>query len=216
MQVSSSINIKLGKQDYTFVRPKLKKWLELEDAKGDITEAIAHWDSQKIADAIFTYIAIAYCIKDKKVLESIAWTEIVHAMLHTEQVCKLEIDFPILLAEVSSKKESWDYDGRTWYVWLHMLAKEYGWSEEHISELEIETAFGLMQEIAIGEQLKREFIWMTSEVPYQTKDGRFVPLDRPSWMQYAYKDMREVKIKIKKEFMPVGNIFSYETKDDKS
>jgi hypothetical protein len=74
--------------------------------------------------------------------------------------------------------------------------------------LEIENAFALMQEISTERQLQREWEHSLSErsvvFDAQTKKARFVPLERPVWMQAEIK--KPGKIKVPKSMMPVGPI----------
>jgi len=95
-----------------------------------------------------------------------------------------------------------------------MLAKEFGWNCEYIAELDVDDAIALAQEIAVGDQIEKEFQWAISEVPYQTKDG-FKPLDRPKWMLYNTETSPIKKTKIRKEFMPVGAIVKFDDKNAK-
>ena len=113
----------------------------------------------------------------------------------------------------TKKKPVWDYEGRTWYSWVHDLAHAYGWSMEYIAELDIDDASSLLQELIIDDQLEKEFYWMTSEIAYpyneSSKKSEFKPLDRPIWMRDEIRSIKEGKdqtVRILKEHLPVGNI----------
>jgi len=208
MPASSHKVIKMGGKEYEFCRPKLKKWLELEDIRDDINKALKNWDSDEIARQSCLYVSTALSSGD---VQDIAWYDVAIAISAIGSVCSLGYDFPFLRVELKDKKEAWDYCGRTWYIWLYMLAKEFGWTSEYIAELDVDDALALAQEIAVNEQIEKEFQWAISEVPYQSKDG-FKPLDRPKWMLYNTSVSPIRKTKIRKEFLPVGAIVKHDTK----
>lgn len=191
-----------------FSRPGLKVWLDLENIRGKIGEAVDPWDAGKLSESICSYVSTALSIE----VEELPWMEVAIALRKIDQTCAIEYDFPFLRVQIDDKKETWDYEGRTWYIWLHMLASEFGWTAEYIADLDVDMAFALAQEIAVRNQLEKEFQWATSEVPYQTKDG-FKPLERPRWMLYSTDRPEDNKIKIRKEFMPVGIIKKWNDRD---
>jgi len=202
-----SETITLNKGQITFTRPGLKKWLDLEDIKQELKGAVDPWNSDAIAKAICSYVSTALSQNEEKVYNS-SWMEVAKAFYTINNVCSLEYDFPFLRIELDNKKETWDYTGRTWYIWLHMLAKEFGWKAEDIETIDVDMAFALAQEIAVNNQLEKEFLWATSEVPYQSKQG-FKPLERPRWMLFNPETLEVKTTTIRKEFMPVGKIVKY-------
>ena len=204
----------MGGREFTFCRPKLKKWLELEDIREDLDKAIKNWDSDLISNLSLSYVLSALDSQDVFDAEELPWYEIAIAIRSISYVCILGYDFPFLRVEIKDKKDAWDYKGRTWYIWLYMLAKEFGWNCEYIAELDVDDAIASAQEIAVGDQIEKEFQWAISEVPYQTKDG-FKPLDRPKWMLYNTETSPIKKTKIRKEFMPVGAIVKFDDKNAK-
>jgi hypothetical protein len=110
---------------------------------------------------------------------------------------------------MKDEKESWDYSGRTWYIWSHMLASNYGWTLDTISAMEFEDAISLMQEIMINEQLNREWQWGLSEIAYSynstSKESKLRKLPRPDWMEVTL--VKPItKVMIPKNMMPVGGI----------
>lgn len=116
-----------------------------------------------------------------------------------------------LIVESDNKKlkeEGWNYKGRLWHMYSHLLAKSYGWTLEYVANLKIEEALAKVQEILTDEQLDREFIWASSEVAYpydsRTQKSKFVPLTRPYWMRPI--PILPKKTKILKSLMPVGAV----------
>jgi len=69
-----------------------------------------------------------------------------------------------------------------------MLAKNYGWTLEYVSMLQVEEALAKIQEILVDEQLEHEFFYGLSEVAYSydssTKKSKFVPMPQ-SYMDAA-------------------------------
>jgi hypothetical protein len=119
--------------------------------------------------------------------------------------------FPILTSKDKQKPLPWEYDGRTWYFWLNTFAEHYGWDDERVGNMDIDTAIGLYQEIQIEEQLKSEFTYGLSEVAYvydkNTKKSRFSPLPRPQWMLgIAPKDKPVKTYPMPAIALPKGNI----------
>jgi hypothetical protein len=210
MQASSPKIIVLDGKDYDFYRPKLKKWLGLEDRREKVQKASKSWDSDVIAKSICSYVHFA--LMPEEDVNNMPWLDVIYAMREIGGECELKYDFPFLRVEIEEKKEAWDYEGRTWYIWLYIIAKEFGWTSEYVADLDIDDAIALVQEIAVNSQIEKEFQWAISEVPYQTKDG-FKPLDRPKWMLYNTQASPAHKIKIRKEFMPVGKIVRFDDKD---
>lgn len=108
----------------------------------------------------------------------------------------------------SQKPAPWDYEGRSWFYWSNLFAKAYGWSLEYISELEVNDAFALIQEILTDEQLDKEFTYGLSEIAYpynsSTKKSVFKPMPRPYWMKEDIKPLK--KFKYARSLLPMGII----------
>lgn len=106
------------------------------------------------------------------------------------------------------KKQPWEYDGRMTYVYFDMLARNYRWSLDQISELYPEDALLLIQECLIEEQNKMEWDYTLSDKGYRydSKSGKTTgrdPFPKPSWM--IETKMPSVG-KIRKDMLPVGVI----------
>ena len=197
-------SIQLGGQEIEYSRPPLKTWLTLEDAKEKIHKAVKSASREAIASSICSYLSIALSLSIDD-LVSLPWYEVADAFETVQITNYPQYEFPFLNANVDDRRETWDYEGRTWFIWAHIFAKAFGWNLEYIAELDVDDAIALAQEIAVDNQLEKEFQWMVSEVPHQVEGG-FKPLQRPRWMLYSAKPPEIKKVKIRKEFMPVGYI----------
>lgn len=122
-----------------------------------------------------------------------------------------------IVQKETNEKIGWEYSGRTWFVWLHLLASAYGWSINYIEYLDIDNAIALLQEILVDSQLKKEWEWSMSEIAYQynehTKTSKFVPLDRPEWMQPISKPVKKTKIRISD--IPVGLVMKWDENESR-
>lgn len=200
------MKIQINKVEIEYTRPKLKTWLMLQDQQEFVREAVEKRND--VAKHIVSFISTALCIPEEE-LSNLEWDEVASAYVTILSLNVIKIKFPFLNSKTKNKQEIWDYKERTWYIWAHLFAKEYGYSLEYIADLEIEDAVGLAQEIAVEDQLSREWEWMTSEIAYQAKDG-FKELPRPSWMLYNGKEKIIPKLKIRKDLMPVGIAYHWD------
>ena len=191
--------------NYNIEKLRLRNWLKAEEAKEKITNA----SRDELANAIYLYLHIALDI-NKEELETLPWYDVIDLLYETIEVNK-PFDFPILIQSNSKVDElPWKYDGDMWYGWLHLLSKSYNWSIEYIENLEVDTALALLQEIIIQDQLEKEFQWGMSEVAYvyneATKKSEYKPLKRPLWMEKQAVVKEVPKAKIRREFIPMGNV----------
>jgi len=199
--------IKIDGDEYEYTRPSLKLWLTLEDQRVELHKAVVAHERANTSKYLVSIVSTALSISEET-LCLCPWYEIAIAYKLISFTNLPRYDFPFLNSKVQDKKEAWDYEGRTWYIWSNIFADKYGWDLKTISELDVDDAIALAQEIAVDEQLEREWQWITSEIAYQTKDG-FKPLERPDWMRYN-KAQREIPIlKIRKDLMPSGVIIRY-------
>lgn len=206
--------IVLGSKQYTITRSKLKRWIELESLKTKTLDFAKRGRAMEFCDNILSYVSICTGVEIDE-LDKLPWTEIVFTWQRLLSLNTPNLDIPIYAVQNldDKKKPVWDYEGRTWYTWVHDLAHEYGWTIEYIAELDIDDASSLLQELIINDQLDKEFHWMSSEVAYpyneSSKKGEFKPLQRPVWMMEQIRSIKEGKdqnIRILKEHLPVGNI----------
>jgi hypothetical protein len=213
--------IVLGEKSYKITRSKLKRWIELESLKTKAFDFAKRGRAMEFCDCILSYVSIASGVGIEE-LEKISWVDIVFSWEIAVRLNQPNPNLPLYAVRKLDKEKEpiWNYEGRIWYVWVHDLASKYGWSIEYISELDIDDASSLLQEIFTDEQLNREFHWMLSEIAYpyneSSKKSEFKPLQRPIWMMEeirAIKEGKDLKIKIRKDHMPVGNIIRWNEKN---
>ena len=191
-------------------RYRLRQWLELEEIHTQVQQAVDVQDVEKLADGLIAYISTAV---GKRWLEHLPWQLVVSLYAQIVSANLPDQKFPLLRAKGKDEKVSWDYLGRSWYAWLHIFAKEYGWSREYIATLDIDETLALFQEILVQDQLEKEFAWGMSEIAYaydpNTKSSKFNQLERPVWMRPdPVKDYMKRKQKLKpipQILMPVGS-----------
>ena len=201
-------------KEYGLKKPKLKEWLHREDIRNKIRKASEEGNKDEFLFQYYSLISDAFNIS-VDVLEELDWIDLAVAYVELNNLQVLSYDFPMLLVEVSKKdQEEWNYDGRSWFIWLNLLAKNYGWSVEYIEELDVDTAVALLHEINSDRFAEKEWEWGLSEFSYRydsnTKTGRFIELPKPKWMTISTKPIEVPKTKIRKDFMPVGVVRHWE------
>lgn len=145
-----------------------------------------------------------------KVFLHLPWWMTIRAFFVVISKNSPRIPLPLIVEFDNSpvKDEGWDYPGRAWHMYSHLLAKNYGWTLEYISDLKVDEALAKIQEILTDEQLRREFVWASSEMAYsydsRSKTSKFVPLNRPYFMRPKIATPK--KTKILKSLMPVGSV----------
>ena len=203
--------------DVKFGRKLLKEWLALEEIRAKIIGAAESGkDYAAIAVAVRNYISAASGSEYKDTV----WFE---TLQNFENALSANLPihlFPLLKSKEKGKVMPWEYEGRTWYYWLHIFSKWYGWTEEQIAKLDIDTAIGLLQEILITEQVEHEWQWSLTEIAYPynqtTKKSEFKELPRPDWMKKIVP--KPEKIMIRTDMLPIGNIIGegYESETSQS
>jgi len=186
-------------------RAKLRKWLELEDIRDRIFTTASR---DNIASEVYLYLSIVFNV-DTTVFEVAPWYETIEYLLQALRVNTPSKKFPILTTRDNNRtQESWEYEGRTWYLWANIFAKNYGWTLEYIADLDVDEALGLMEEIMVEDQLRREWEWSLNEIAYPynpaTKKTEFKPLPRPQWMNPPISKPKVMKIP--KDMLPIGVI----------
>ena len=205
--MSKSSSIILDGKEYKVTRAKLRKWLQLEDTGEKIARAADRKDREGFIASIYSYLSVALSVEID--FSTLPWYEVADAYADIVALHRPMFDFPFLNTAGKIDAVSWDYEGRTWYAWSHILAEAYSWSLEYIAELDIDDAIAHLQEIATSEQLQREWEWVMSEksVSYDKRGkGKFHDLARPVWMKDEKPRSDIDKIPIKKSMLPVGNI----------
>lgn len=201
------MKIKLGKKAYEVERYKLKNWLQSEEIFYKLSKAVEQVNKDAITDNVFLYIEKAVFTE---ISQNLPWKDIADAFLVIRSINTPKI-IPILLGSQTEKEETWEYDGRMWPTWANIFAKNYGWQLGYIANLDVDDAFGLVQEIAVQDQMEREWQWSITEVAYsynkETQKSEFHPLPRPDWMSASMKPLEEPKkIHMPKDLLPIGNV----------
>ena len=173
----------------------------LEELRAKILEA-ADKNYADVSAAVRKYLSTA---------SSVEYQETVWYQTVKDYESALQANFPVhsfalLKSREKREKMPWEYEGRTWYYWLHVFSKNYGWPEEQIAKLDIDTAIGLLQEILISGQTEHEWQWSLTEIAYPynsaTKKSVFHELPRPDWMKKIVP--KPQKMKISKDLLPQG------------
>lgn len=211
------IEVSLKDNQYPVTRPKLQKWLSMEKIRNDIIESAGRKD-KKVVDNLFSYLSALLDVSD---IDDAPWYEVIEAYYISSIECAPRLDLSIILSGRKKERrgelpDPWDYDERVWYSWVHMLAGNYSWTLEYISELDVDDALALIQEISLQDQFNREWEWGLSEVAYEyeksTKKSKLRKLERPSWMRQAnirYKQAVEEQkptVRVNPAFIPPGVI----------
>lgn len=206
----NSSTVILGGKDYDVDRARLRKWLQLEDTREKIARAADRKDREGLASSIYSYLSVALSVTLD--FSSLPWNEVIEAYAELVSLNRPSHSFPLLDIATSRREEvSWNYEGRTWYSWSHMLSREYSWTIEYVAELDIDDAIAHLQEILTTEQLDREWQWLmsTKSVEYDKRGkGTFRELSRPEWMGKSRKPLSEGP-KVKRSVLPVGNVLTW-------
>lgn len=205
------MTIMLRAVDKFYSRPKFGRFLELEETKNKIRQAAKRKEKQ-FPDLLVSYVSAAFFIP-KFILDRVRWDLLFGLFGIIASHSKPTSDIPLLKPHATKdKKDTWDYDGREHAMYVHIIARAYGWSKKTIDNLDIDDALKLIQEIIVDEQLDREFLWSMSDrsyiYNYKTKSGKPNPLERPYFMKEETKAPE--KMLIPKSMMPMGNV-SYAT-----
>lgn len=196
-------------KDVTISRAKFKLWLLLSDIQSNISAAVRSRDLLVITDCISSYLLTAAPFVD---LNKLPWYEAISLFTELQSLNTIRKELPIFEAsKIEEKKDPpWEYSGRSWYKYLHILASAYNWSIEYIENLVVEDAFSLLEEIYLNDQLQKEWEWSISSrsVGYEknTNKPKFIELPRPPWMQGTITRNDIPKITIEARQMPVGNV----------
>jgi hypothetical protein len=205
----SETKIKINGKEFSIVPLRLRGWSALEELRRIMEVAVSNHDLQSYFETLVQFIETALPSSKGIDWTLLPWYEFLEIFSLVSQANMPTMKFPIL--EENKKEEEklpWEYLGRTWFFWLNLFARIYGWNEDKIAELEIDSAIGLYQEIVLDEQFKREWEWGLSEIAYpydeSSKSAKFHPLDRPNWMMPLAPEPKTVKIRT--DMIPLGNI----------
>lgn len=182
---------------------RFRQWIICEDLK---TKIIKTRRDRQFPETVFAYLSVSIGEENVRSLE---WDKVVELFSNAiDSTGKIYI--PIVKdAPKGGKEPDWNYPGRTFSHYANIIAGKYGWSLEYISELEVNQAFALVQEILTDEFLDREFEYSLSEVAYpynkSTKKSVYKPMERPYWMR-PIAPMQPKKVKMRKDTLPVGRV----------
>ena len=212
-----SSTVVLGGKDYEIDRAHLRRWLQLEDINEKIARAADRKDREGFVASIYSYLSVALSISID--FSALPWYEVVEAYADIVSINRPKYNFPLLKISNDRREEvSWNYEGRTWYAWSHILAREYNWSLEYIAEMDVDDAIAHLQEISVSEQLEREWDWLMSmkSVTYDKQGkAKFHELHRPAWMRSEEIVAATKKTPIKKAMLPVGNVVRWKDENER-
>jgi hypothetical protein len=176
--------------------------LVLEEIRGNILEAAELRNYAEVSAGVESYVSAASSNEWKIT----TWFDAAETFEEAVRTNLPTREFALLRTRQKNEKLPWEYAGRTWYYWLHLFSNAYGWDEDRIAKMDIDTAIGLLQEIMIQEQLDREWQWSLTELAYPynetTKKSSFHALPRPDWMKRIVPKVT----KIRRDFLPMGFI----------
>jgi hypothetical protein len=189
-------------------RLTLRGWASLDDIRRRISDRVDEGKWSSIPDLIFETIELT-----GKVNRDSPWFDIVKLYSEILELNTPTKKFPVLTSKEKGKPLPWEYEGRSWYFWLHLFSSSYGWSEWDIGNLDIDSALGLYQEILIDDQLHNEWEWGLSETAYSYDKGskkmRFNRLPRPDWMRPIAGEAKPVKMyKMPAQGVPMGVVIA--------
>lgn len=212
------VDISLADRTISVTRPKLRKWLLAEELRDKVSESANGKDDSGFVSGIYSFL-LALASTTETELDSSAWYDVLESFYKAAVENAPRLDLSVIHAERKKRElpDAWDYKERIWYSWVDSLAHAYGWNIEYISELDVDDALALIQEISLRDQFDREWSYSLSEVAYEydksTQKSVLRPLPRPSWMSVGTQAMKEavekkitVSVRTPVSFIPKGII----------
>lgn len=189
-----------------FKRVKFKQWVELEVLVKELDKVVES-DITKFPTFVMKYTSTTLLIPGI-ILINLPW-KITLSLYDFARSVNNPTKIPLLVSHKSKDISiPWEYVGRDWHYYSHLLAKSYGWELQYIAGLDVDTALAHVQEILVDEQMNKEFLWSMSEIAYpynsSTKTTKFSPLPRPYFMWETVKPAK--KIKMLRSMLPSGVI----------
>lgn len=178
-----------------------RTYLKLEQLKKQLSEAV---ESGEFPDRVFSFLSTASARHNPNA----PWQNTVFCFLQTVKDTQPDSKLPLIkgVPQGKGKDAPWEYEGRSWAHWSHILARAYGWTLEYIGDLDYNEALARVQEILTEEQLEHEFYYGLSEVAYpynkSIKKSVYKPLPRPYWMKVNVPP--PAKQKFHRSMLPVG------------
>ena len=211
--------IKINGIELSLVRVNLKGWARLEELRREMDDAVSKSNIEDTYKTMIDFIETASLSASKIEWDKVFWGEFINLYSQAVSINLPRLKFSILEnGKKETEKFPWEYPGRAWFFWLNLFASNYGWDEESIREMDIDTALGLYQEILVDGQFQKEWEWSLSEIafPYNssTKKQEYKPLTRPNWM--LPESPKELpKVRMRKDMLPVGNIVDVQADEQK-
>lgn len=187
---------------------RLREWFLLQQKRKSLKEAVEQGNTLRICQKIISFVSTASGFSEESIADE-NWIIVCSAYFQLYNINIPDTELPFIKFSGGRDREyPWDYEGRDWWYFCHLLASQYQWSVEYISNLDVNEAFSLIQEILVEDQLQKEWEWGLSEksIEYnpKTKTSKFRELDRPKWMMEDFKPAPMMVIPI--DMLPVGNI----------
>ena len=190
-------------------QPRFRKWIRLEEQKNKILKAVEE-SSESFPDELFAFLSTALHLPSRY-FENADWVKIVRAFYTVLNKFSYKTNLALFEPTKENKVEdvAWNYAGRAWYLYAHLLASNYGWSLEYIGNLRLDDVLPAIQEILLEEQLEKEFQWTMSErssyYDDKSKTSKANPLPRPDWMNRHIDPKKELKTtQIPVGMLPLG------------
>jgi hypothetical protein len=203
---NKKIEIQVGTETHTVEKAHLKKWLQLTKIYERFLKVNKTSTYSDMAEVIYEYLDVALS-QESFDWSKQSWIDTIKCFIAISVLNAPDLVTPMMRVQQSPDKEEppWEYPERLWYFWATIFASKFGWSLEYIAELEIEDAFGLIQEIQMNDQFELESRWQMTEIAYQyndaTKKSEFKPYPRPDWM---LPKVEIKKIPILRSMLPLG------------
>lgn len=190
------------------MRLRLKGWIELGQYQREIGAR------KNVAENILKSLRLS-----GMEMEGHPWYETRDAFSALLEENRIRLLVPLMRgSKKATEPPPWDYPERDWYYWVHAFASAYGWQMQYVAELDIDDAVALMQEIETEKQLEREWDYQISEIAYPydkaSKKNRFKPMPRPGWMVIGTFTMKPKLRKIRRDWIPVGNVIKVNEDQD--
>lgn len=204
--------VTISGKEYLLEPAKLRKWLELEDIKFRIYDAVENKDRIRLVNLIFLYISTAINV-EVDIMSELPYREVLTAFNEISKINVITIDLPFMKMPVGDKQEDTgiEYDNRSWWSWANIFSRQYGWSLEYIADLNVVDGLCLYQEYLIDKYYEKDWQWVLSErfVGYDihTHEAKTNPYPKPEWMKPKVKEIKPVKLPI--AMMPVGAVKSW-------
>ncbi len=205
--------VNLGNKEYSIARSKFKTWIELEEIQETLSQALDRDDMEEVGECILLYVSKSISTSINEI-EHLPWKEMAVAYSATTEA-NHSIKILPFMKRTSKKNEReaeiWDYPGRVWFLYVNRIVEKYHWTMDYVSNLDVDDALSLIQEILVSEQLNKEWEWALSEkssgYDEATKKSKFIEMPRPDWMKPVPKPPKVTKIP--KFMLPVGNVIRY-------